>query len=174
MIRGTSVTLRAPHTEDIPYLARLRNDLTLQKQLMVVPRPNSNERVQDWVARRMNDEHGVFFVVAAGATALPCGFIQLTDIDFLHRRANLGVCIGPEAQGRGYGGEALELTEAYAAAILSLRKIVIHVLSHNTAAVVVYERAGYSRVGVHQEHFFQDGRFCDVLVMEKRIPEVQR
>lgn len=169
MLQGKTVTLREFRDTDLPVLAAIRNDVELQRALMAAPRPNSRERVEDWLQRRANDPQGAFFVVAVSIGDVPIGFLQLVAIDMLSRHADLGICLTPEQHGLGRATEALALLEGYASGVLGLRKIVLHVLANNARAIAFYERRGFRRVGVLSEHHYHRGEFHDVLIMEKRI-----
>jgi phosphinothricin acetyltransferase len=69
---------------------------------------------------------------------------------------------------RGYGvgtmvlGRLIELART-----LGYHKMVLAALTSNKAGVALYARAGFSRVGVYREQGQLDGRWVDVLVMEK-------
>lgn len=169
MLQGKTVRLREARDDDLPALAALRNDLDLQLALMATPRPNTAERVADWIKRRASDPAGAFFVIALADGSATIGFLQLVNIDPVHRHADLGICVSAAHQGKGRAAEALALLETYAAGTLGLRKMVLQVLADNARAIAFYERDGYRRVGVLERHHFQCGAFHDVLIMEKRI-----
>lgn len=164
---GKRAVLRVPADEDAAFFARLRNDVPLQMQLMALPRPNSLRRVREWLAHANQDERRVLLVIASRRGGRALGYTQLAQIEPLHRTAELGICLAREAQGRGLGAEAMGLLEAYAAGVLGLRKLTLRVLGGNTAAVRLYRRLGYREVGTLREQFWQAGKFCDVVLMEK-------
>ena len=45
--------------------------------------------------------------------------------------------------------------------------MVLAALNHNQAGAALYASAGFMRVGVYREHGQLDGRWVDVLIMEK-------
>jgi L-amino acid N-acyltransferase YncA len=51
----------------------------------------------------------------------------------------------------------------------AFHKMVLAALTSNTAGLALYSRAGFSRVGVFREHGQLDGRWVDVLIMEKLL-----
>lgn len=159
--------LRAPEEADMAFLHELRNDLELQMLLMVQPRPNSIQRVREWVARVSGDERSVFFVIASRHQAVPVGFVQLVQMDMHHGTAELGICLGPQARGKGHGGSAMKLLERFARDVFGIRKLVLRVLARNEGAIRFYVGLGFDQVGVHRDHFRQAGAFHDVVLMEK-------
>ena len=169
MLTGDTVALREAADEDIPFLQALRNSVDLQAELMALPRPSGRARVKEWLQGRTTDAKAVFFVIAERESNQAKGFIQLLNIDLLHGHGDLGICVSPAAQHQGMGREALALLEGYVQRFFRLRKIMLEVLNTNTTAISFYVKSGYRRVGVLRKHFYQDGTYRDVIVMEKLL-----
>ncbi len=161
-----TIQLRAPARADLTFLAALRNDARLQRQLMVQPRNYSPSDVRAWLRRRTRDPHGAFYVVAA-ADARPLGFVQLTQMDSVNGTTDLGICLAAESQGKGIAAAVFRLLELRARREFKLRKIMLRVLTVNRRAIAFYRKAGFREIGVCRRHFLQDGKFRDVLLMEK-------
>lgn len=139
------VSLRAWSHQDLPVLTRIRSDAALQAQLMARPRPGD---VREWLQRRTADPTGAFFVIDCdGACA---GFVQLTEI-VRGESGYVGICVAPEAQGRGLGAKALALIEAHAAATHGVQQVKLKVLETNVRALSLYQRLGYQRVPADSE-----------------------
>nr|WP_160146465.1 GNAT family protein [Pseudomonas sp. ALS1131] len=169
MLEGQGVVLRAWREEDLLNLALLRNDLELQSMLVTQPRPNSLERVRRWLVDKGGREDVLLFVIAERASQQALGYVQLANMQVLHGTAELGICLAPAAQGKGAGHEALELLAHYARQVFNLRKITLHVLADNQRAVAFYRRIDFVEVGCLREHVYIEGRYRDVLIMEKRL-----
>jgi diamine N-acetyltransferase len=169
MLTGSKARLRSPREDDKNFLVGLRNDVPLQMLLMALPRANSSSRVDEWVARLTDDPASLFFVVADKETDKAVGYIQLTKMDFVHGHGELGICLGEENRGRGYAADALALLERHARSVFNIRKIVLYCLASNERAIGFYKKTGYESVGILKEHFYQEGAFRDVLIMEKHL-----
>lgn len=169
MLVGSKVLLRAPLVADEEFLFEIRNDVELQLQLMTLPRANSMERVSAWLARHCSDPAALFYVIASIADNAAVGVIQLTRMDCVHGRGELGICLAERYRGRGFAAEGLQLLEEYARSVFRLRKFVLMVLDSNKRAVALYERAGYTTAGVLKEHHYLGGAFHDVRLMEKLL-----
>ena len=170
MITGTLLSLRAPVEADLPAIAALRNDMALQASVMGTPHPNTPAMARDWMASRLADPRTIFFVVAEAGTDQACGYVMIAHVDPLHGHGELGICLGPAHQGKGYGREALRLVEGYGRDVFGLRKVLLRVLASNAPARALYEKVGYDTVGIHRSHFYFEGRHHDVVVMEKLLP----
>ncbi|MBC8123825.1 MAG: GNAT family N-acetyltransferase [Gemmatimonadaceae bacterium] len=148
-------------------LTALRNDIDLQALLLAVPKPNTEQRTRDWLNRRLDDPQGVFFIICDRSSNRGVGFIQVVHIELLHRRGELGLCIEPSEQGKGYATAALGLIERYLQDVFDLRKLTLNVLASNENAIGFYRGINYSTVGTLKQHFYYKQTFHDVLVMEK-------
>lgn len=166
MITSGNVRLRAWREDDIPLLQPLRNDVHTQLQLMTRPRPNSAASVRDWLVGKSTQSDVVFFVIADEADSRVLGYLQLTGVDLVNRHASLGICLVPACQGQGYGRAACEALFAYARQTLNLRKIVLEVLADNDHAIQLYLKLGFRKIGQLAEHYLQDQRWYDVVLME--------
>lgn len=144
MIRGRNVVLRGVYEEDLQPLMRMRNDFSLQRQLMAVnPTLHDEKKTREWLERRCSDPCGAFFVIADTIEDMCCGFVQLTRIG--GGAAFVGICLAPECQGNGFGKEALALIEPYAGS-RGVHTLRLEVLLSNVRARTLYERLGYRAV----------------------------
>ncbi len=169
MLTGNKVVLRAWRAEDLHSLQALRNDVPLQRQLMTRPKGSSLEQVRAWLTARSQATDAMFFVIASRASDQALGYVQLLDMDLFHGSGRLGICIDPQAQGRGCGGETLTLLASYVHEVFSLRKIVLEVLASNERAIRLYLHLGYREVGRWQQHFRTVNNYVDVIIMEKLL-----
>ena len=169
MLSGKLIGLRPWAPSDLEFLGRLRNDVETQLALLALPRPNSPRRVQEWLDRKSGAEDGLFFVIAVKPEDRPVGFLEIRGIQPVHGWAWLGICLDRAARGQGFAKEALALSEDYCRRVFGLRKLVLEVTAANAEAIRLYQAAGYLKVGIHREHFFHDGRYEDVIVMEKKL-----
>ncbi len=161
------VTLRELAREDIPIVNRWRQDRDLVDGLGAPARYISEDVDQAWfddyLRRRGTDVRCA--VLVSGETE-PVGLISLTGIDPVHRRAELHLLIGRrDLHGRGLGTDATQQMLAHAFNDLNLHRVFLSVLAHNSAAVRVYEKAGFSREGVARESVYKRGRYDDMIQM---------
>jgi RimJ/RimL family protein N-acetyltransferase len=169
MVEGTKVLLRAWSTADLDVLHRMRNDLSLQRQLMSHPRGNSLDQVRDWLVARTKATDSVFLVIEPRHSSEIAGYIQASEIDCINGLAKIGICLTPSLHGKGFGSEAMALLESYLTAVFNIRKLTLEVLADNAIAIALYTKLGYRDVGHLQQHFYFDGDYFDVALMEKLI-----
>ncbi len=80
--------------------------------------------------------------------------------------ADLSVYVERGWRGRGVGRRLLHRLVTLAREI-GYHKMVLAALPFNQAGVALYQRLGFTRVGVYREQGMLDGRWVDVLLMEK-------
>jgi len=169
MIDGSLIMLRPPLPGDRKVLHALRNDARLQSQLMVLPRANSEQRVEEWLSRMLSDPACAFFVIAGKANDEALGYIQVKHMDFVHGTGELGICVAETSRGGGRAAEALTLIEGYVGEVFNLRKLLLYVLAANARAIRFYEKSGYHLAGTLRKHFYLRRSYHDVAIYEKLL-----
>ncbi len=82
--------------------------------------------------------------------------------------ADLSVYVERGERGKGVGRRLLErLVEM--ARELGYHKMVLAAFPSSQAGVALYTRLGFTRVGIYREQGLLDGRWVDVLIMEKLL-----
>lgn len=99
------------------------------------------------------------------------GYLELTGGSFRRSRSTAYLVIGvrADAAGLGIGTGLLRHAKDWAAAH-GLHRLELTVMAHNTRAVRLYERTGFSVEGRRSECLFIDGQFIDELTMAVILP----
>ena len=82
--------------------------------------------------------------------------------------ADVGLMVADDYRRRGIGNALMESAENWARAV-GVRKIELHVFPHNEAALALYDRIGYRRVGTRRGHFRRRDGYVDAILMEKDL-----
>ena len=82
--------------------------------------------------------------------------------------ADCSVYVAREHRGHGIGG-VLMTALIDAARSFDYHKMVLAALASNQVGRRLYERSGFSLVGTYREHGMLDGRWVDVVVMERLL-----
>lgn len=69
-------------------------------------------------------------------------------------------------RGRGLGSQLLAAIIAAGRAV-GLQKIILNAFSFNQGAMMLYQRFGFRQVGTYERQGQLDGRWVDVVIMEK-------
>jgi [ribosomal protein S18]-alanine N-acetyltransferase len=78
--------------------------------------------------------------------------------------ADLGLMVAASHRRRGIGRALLQAAAGWARGS-GVRKLELHVLPHNTAAIALYEGFGFHREGLRKRHYHRHGRDLDAVLM---------
>ncbi|HOQ43026.1 MAG TPA: GNAT family protein [Smithellaceae bacterium] len=168
VISGKKVNLRPFQKNDARKTIAWRNASVIRFLAMMHPYPVTKEMEKEWLKGILHDTSNrcVTFAIETVAKHKLIGSFQLRDIQWIHRRAWLGIMIGDsEEQGKGFGSEAMRLGMDYAFKVLHLEKISLEVVRQNQRAINLYEKIGFKREGLLKRHYYFDGGYHDVLIM---------
>lgn len=170
MIQGKKVYLRPILKSDITYLNKWKNDEETYKYLGGGYMPTSIDQQEQWLDSMIDTSGNNKRFIICKKEGLPIGMIGLYNINWIHRNCEIGIYIGSKnTQGKGYGKEACNLMEKFAADYVNLRKIKLSVVSDNEVALNMWKSLGYKKVGEYIEERFIKGVYRNLTLMEKFI-----
>ncbi|MFH1741617.1 MAG: UDP-4-amino-4,6-dideoxy-N-acetyl-beta-L-altrosamine N-acetyltransferase [bacterium] len=163
MIPGEKITLRAIEKRDVEFLRNLRNKPEMRKYLCS-HMPISEIQQVGWYERSASDARNQIFMVddPAGETV---GYVQLTNIDYKNRSVEIGIHLGPSAQGKGYGRDAFHTLMRFAFEEMNMHRVYLYVFAFNERAIGLYEKLGFREEGRLRDSVFQEGRYQDIVLM---------
>lgn len=166
MIKGERVLLRAVEPEDLDLMYLIENDTELW-QFGCSNVPYSRHALRCFIEETRND---IFLdrqlrLVIQTQEGVAIGFADLQNYDPQHNRAEVGVVLVPEAQGKGYAKEALMLLSQYAGRHLHLHLLYAFVSGKNAAARRVFTKAGYNLVSVLPEWLKEGNGYSDACIL---------
>jgi len=121
----------------------------------------------EWLAAR-GPRHPVMVAADAGAVVGWASLNRFNPRPAYDHVADLSVYVERGWRGRGVGRVLLERA-IEAAREIGYHKMVLAAFPTNGAGMALYERMGFSRVGVYREQGRLDGRWVDVIVMERLL-----
>ena len=123
------------------------------------------EERRAWLAAR-GPRHPVVVCERNGTL---CGWASLNSFnprEAYDHVADFSVYVERESRGRGIGAALLAHLEVLAARH-GYHKLVLAMFPSNGAGIALYRRRGFREVGTYREHGRVDGRWVDILIMEK-------
>lgn len=162
--------MRALEESDLERTHLWHNDPELYSSLVNPFRHVSRAAESEWLRRKAGYSGGeINLAICLRTNGEHIGNIYLKEIDWVSRRAELGIFIGSAARrGKGHGREALRQLLSHAFLDLNLGLVTLEVLADNTAAVKAYEKCGFELEGRLKDHTFKLGQYKDILVMGMR------
>ena len=138
MLRGRHIVLTELRSEDSPRLFRWINDP--QTVRFNAPyKPIHAASHAKWFERVLGDPKRIIFAIRNPTGGL-LGFVQLIDVDPIHRSAELTIRIGDDKnRNHGAGSEAVKLIVDFAFRDCNLQRVWLHVFATNKRAIRAYE-----------------------------------
>lgn len=166
-IIGENVFLRPLLKEDLNdrYLSWL-NDPDVRRYLEAGLFPSTPDDLLNFYDRIAKDSSNVVFAICLVKNNLHVGNIKLGPINFIHRKATVGIMIGDKREwGKNIGTESMRLVTDYGFNTLNLHRIELGVCADHCAAIHCYEKAGFRIEGRLRDAAFHEGRYKDNLIM---------
>jgi L-amino acid N-acyltransferase YncA len=160
------VEIRNAAPADAAAIARIYNQGIEDRVATLETELRSPEERAEWLAAH-GPRHPVLVAVDGEGTVLGWGSLNV----FNPRRAydhvvDFSLYVAREHRGRGIGDALLGALESRARS-LGYHKMVLAAFPTNAPGKRLYERHGFTLVGIYHEQGILDGRWVDVMVMEK-------
>jgi RimJ/RimL family protein N-acetyltransferase len=166
---GERVRLRGVRDDDVPALARWEMDpgrlITLSNWVV----PPSEAAARERVAKRSaNQEDDLGFAIETlddPPVLVGRIWVSAAGVGLKDRCAAVGIALGREHIGRGYGTDAMRIIVGYGFREMGLHRIQLIVAPFNPAGIRAYEKAGFVKEGRQRERVLHDGRWYDEVLM---------
>jgi RimJ/RimL family protein N-acetyltransferase len=145
-LQGSRVTIRPTKRADLDAMMQWRPFADPLVQPFDFPRRSRAEHIR-WFDWRSEDSTRRLYTVRDEQQRV-IGSLTLRDMDG-RRSARLGVTMGADFVGRGYGTEALQLFLGHYFEALDFAQMVLDVAATNLRAVRTYRALGFRQVGQH-------------------------
>ncbi len=160
---------RAATADDADAIARIYNEGLADRVGTFETRPRTPDDVRQWFDGRhpivvVEQEDGT--IAAFASTSAYCTREAYAGI------ADYSVYVARHLRGRGAGRVAMEAL-VDAAREAGFWKLVSRVFVENTASRKLMASLGFREVGIYEKHARLDGRWRDVVIVERLVPENQ-
>jgi RimJ/RimL family protein N-acetyltransferase len=164
---GERVRLRGVREDDLPVLAKWEMDpgrtATLSNWVVPPSEAAARERLAKW---SVNDKSDIGLAIETlDDPPVLVGNMGLFGAHLKDRCATLGIALGREYVGRGYGTDAVRVLVGYGFREMGLHRIQLVVAPFNPAGIRAYEKAGFVEEGRHRQAVLHDGLWYDEVLM---------
>ena len=164
--REGSMEVRDATATDAAAIARIYNQGIEDRVATLETQTRTPEERAEWMAGR-DSRHPVLVAIDdAGAVAGWGSLNAFNPRPAYDHVVDFSVYVAREQRGRGIGDALLGVLEARARRI-GYHKMVLAAFPTNAPGMRLYERHGFTTVGIYHEQGMLDGRWVDVIVMEK-------
>jgi L-amino acid N-acyltransferase YncA len=162
-----TVTVRPAALADVDAICAIHNQGIADRIATLDTTLRTPEDTRAWLAER-GDRHPVLVAEAGGTVVGWASLNRFNPRPAYDHVADFSVYVERGWRGKGVGRELLARLVERARAI-GFHKMVLAAMAFNTAGITLYTRAGFSRVGIYHEQGQLDGRWVDVVIMEKLL-----
>jgi L-amino acid N-acyltransferase YncA len=159
--------VRPASSDDLAAIRRIYNEGIEDRIATLELEPKSREEIAQW----WSAHDGRYAVLVASESDDVIGWASLNPFSqrCAHENiADLSVYVARNHRGRG-AGYVLVAALTQEASTSGFHKIVLHALDSNENGKRLYRKAGFREVGVFREHGSLDGRYVDVVALERLL-----
>ena len=164
---GERVRLRGVRDDDLPVLAAWEMDpgrmATLSSWVAPPSEAAAKERIAKWSANGKDDLG--FAIETLDDPPVLVGNIGLWGARAKDRCGTIGIALGRQYIGRGYGTDAMRVILGYGFREMGLHRIQLGVYAYNQRAIRSYRSAGFREEGRRREVAYHGGRWHDEVLM---------
>lgn len=148
LLQSDRIKLRPPRKEDLDDLYDIENDTAawIYNYVRVPFTRRSIERFLENYTPNAIECKYIRFMVELKATAQCIGIAELFDVDWMNRRAEVGIYIVPEARHQGVASECLNILARYAAKHLGMNRLYAYVHQDNEYSKHLFAGCGYQDI----------------------------
>lgn len=163
-----TISIRDACLDDAAAIARIYNQGIEDRTSTLETELRSPEEREEWLAAH-DGRHPVLLAIDPSGVAMGWGSLNRFNPRAAYDHvADISVFVAREARGHGIGDALIAALEARARAI-GFHKMVLAAFPTNAPGMRLYERRGFTTVGTYHQQGMLEGRWVDVVVMEKLL-----
>lgn len=158
--------IRDARADDAEAIAAIYNQGIEDRVATLETQPRTAEERARWMAAK-SQRHPVLVATDQSGTVVGWGSLnQFNPRPAYDHVVDFSIYVGREQRGRGVGDALLGALEERARA-LGYHKMILAAFPTNAPGMRLYQRHGFVTVGIYREQGRLDGRWVDVIAMEK-------
>lgn len=166
MLTGERVTLRPVREDDLPKLYEWRIDLATWAKTTDQPAfPMTWEVFRERAKEIATNPNGADFAVEVAGALVGRG--ALFQFNALTRSCEVGLHLGAEHCGKGYGREVLALLTDFAFRHRNVHRVQLSTLATNEPALRCYRAVGFVEEGRLRDSAWVEGAYVDEVLMSR-------
>lgn len=163
---GEKVYLSPVSAEDVEIYTRWMNDFNVTDYIGKSSALYTLPQEEVWVKSVTEGKNYIFSIIKNEEDKL-IGTVGLNNINYIDRRATLGIMIGENNErSKGYGTESINLLLDFAFNYLNMNSINLTLLAVNDRAKRCYEKVGFKEFGKQRQSRYLNGKYYDTIHMD--------
>lgn len=165
---GKKVSLREVRKSDLALFQRFRNSYDDTKNFRTWYPLTDFDQEKYWTEVVNNHDKHMVFTIIKKDNIYPLyriiGEVRCSNIDWVNRKAEIGIVIGKEYRCNGYATETLELLMEFAFNRMNLNRLEAQYLQENIASKSLFQKLGFTEEGIIRDAQYYDGVYHSVIV----------
>ncbi len=158
--------IRDATIDDAAAIARVYNQGIEDRLATLETQLRTAEERAEWLAGRSSRHPVLVACDGEGATVAWGSLNPFNPRPAYDQVVDFSIYVGREQRGKGIGDALLSALESRAR-MLGYHKMVLAAFPGNAPGMRLYERHGFETVGIYHEQGLLDGRWVNVVIMEK-------
>lgn len=173
---STDIYFRALEYDDLDFINELRNDGTFFQYTTGNKFFISQEYDKKWIEDKIfNNRYQLYVMICNKDNNQRIGYIGVTDIDYINRKALLhGIVIHKAFTDRGYGNQVTMLMIRHLFHELNMNMVYTYIRTDHPASVKIVNKLGFSIDGTIRSFAFKQNRYHDVYIVSLLREEYER
>jgi diamine N-acetyltransferase len=168
-LKGKHIYLRALEPEDIDFVYKIENDMSLW-ELSDTQTPYSKFLIKQYLENAQQDifEAKQLRLAICSKNDETIGLIDVFDFDIKNKRAGIGILIQDEDnRGHGFGTDALELLTEYCFKTLHLHQVYANISETNFRSLKLFENNGFKIIGLKKDWSFNGEYYSNEYILQR-------
>ncbi|MGE7840103.1 GNAT family N-acetyltransferase [Lysinibacillus sp. NPDC093712] len=165
-LTGDKVILRKITKEDYECYSNVED--VMESRLLMndgIPFPPTEADHEKFLGDISSEKDDYMFAIELKDEKVFIGTIAVYLVNWNNRTSHVGISIGPDFQGKGYGTDAMKVLLDFIFNYMNVNKVKLQVFGYNQRAIGSYEKCGFQLEGTFREELFRFGKYHDILVM---------
>ena len=160
-LEGEKINLRTIEEEDLEFLRDNINSPNI-RTFLTVRKPQNMRQEQSFYEDIISSEDGVHLAICKDEELL--GMVSLEEDKEEIGVAEIGIWVGEEYHGNGYGTEAAELITSYGFNSLGFDRISARAYESNKGSQRIWEKLDFVKEGELRKQIYRKGRREDAYI----------
>ncbi|MCM3743231.1 GNAT family N-acetyltransferase [Sporosarcina luteola] len=165
-LTGNKVTLRKITKDDYESFSNVED--VMESRLLMndgIPFPPTDADHEKFLGEISSEKDDYMFAIELKDEVVFIGTIAVYLVNWKNGTCHVGISIGPDFQGKGYGTDAMKVLLDFIFNYMNVNKVKLQVFGYNQRAIGSYEKCGFQLEGTLREELFRFGKYHDILVM---------
>lgn len=164
-LEGQLITLKQMTSSDLETFVKIESEnSTLLLANDEMPFPNTFEDHASFFQSISGKKEEFIFGIFEKTSQQLIGSCGVYAINWKNSTCFVGISIGEEWQGKGFGTDAMRTLITFIFDYIAINKIKLQVFSFNGSAIRSYEKCGFTKEGVLRHELFRFGKFHDIVL----------